>query len=846
MKNRSHINFDIRLDSAFERIDQGVVEVLSLDIFDTLLWRKVPLPQDVFVLLGNKLKREGWLVSAVPAEAFIDFRMNAEKIARTKKKESTEVNLREIYWELSGLFVQISIEQMVEGVKGITDPSDVDDLISIELDIEKQLLQFDDNIVNLIEYAHNSGVKVVLVSNTYFSQDNIETFLKFRPEVYQLISDFFISSEYGVGKEDGLFAKMIEKLTIAPDKILHIGDHFELDYKKPKTYKIPTIYYPKYDDHITECLNREWEKSDVTIKQALLDDYEGDFGLTSLRSKLCYQRTNTNVSDDDTFFWKYGATVLGPCLAGFTHWVYDRCKELNETKVFCLMREGRLYHQMINAYAPYYPQHAIDSKELWLSRRFTTSACIFYGTAEEIFSATKSPLFSPFTVEEFCQYLGIDISKAEKLLTMRFVKLSEPEVSYEVSSYLSGHEELKDQIIQNSAEKRKRLLHYLSGFVDLSKTNQLTLIDIGWAGTIQGALQAILQLSGYETKVNGLYLATSSSSQMALMKGFNREGYLFQAGFPEAEYKVAFEGHYALEQSATTGLGPLIDITEDGEIITDDIQINSLQEKQSSMMQKGILDFCHVLGRHTQKTSWKPDSEKLIAQLRNILVKAAGRPTRAEAKAMGEWYHDHVSGKDTSLHVLGKNEYYERYIKDMLPTYAYKDLEVAWPAAYAAQQSKYLAQTAFVSRSKIIPRKCLLSLDQIPFAIYIDYGKGFSSKPTSQLSLRSNANRSFYAYEKITSTKKPIKKIRLELLCPDSFIRITSLRMRLDYMDTPETEILTFFGEDTHETRIDCSYPKKEEGLFTSEKAPLVLTHSFEKPNIYLVQVDICFSTFPI
>ncbi len=75
-------NTDSRLISAYEAIDSGKVEILSLDIFDTLLWRKTATFKDLFFILGRRLKNEGWFIPGVRAENFCELRVLAKHKAQ--------------------------------------------------------------------------------------------------------------------------------------------------------------------------------------------------------------------------------------------------------------------------------------------------------------------------------------------------------------------------------------------------------------------------------------------------------------------------------------------------------------------------------------------------------------------------------------------------------------------------------------------------------------------------------------------------------------------------------------------------------------------------------------------
>jgi hypothetical protein len=73
---------DQRLIPAYEAFTAGHQKILSLDIFDTLLWRRVPEPSDVFLLLGQKLLNAGRLALHISPVAFAELRRFAQTSAR--------------------------------------------------------------------------------------------------------------------------------------------------------------------------------------------------------------------------------------------------------------------------------------------------------------------------------------------------------------------------------------------------------------------------------------------------------------------------------------------------------------------------------------------------------------------------------------------------------------------------------------------------------------------------------------------------------------------------------------------------------------------------------------------
>ena len=149
---------DRRLREARSLIASGSVSVLSLDVFDTLLWRTVPRPTDAFLLLGYQLARQNRLHPTIDPHAFRRLRIEAEARAREYRRAAghgTEVFLEDI-WNQIGSNVVTGAEP--------------EWLAHEETELERRITFPDLDIVALATQARTSGCEVVFVSNTYFSQ----------------------------------------------------------------------------------------------------------------------------------------------------------------------------------------------------------------------------------------------------------------------------------------------------------------------------------------------------------------------------------------------------------------------------------------------------------------------------------------------------------------------------------------------------------------------------------------------------------------------------------------------------------------------------------------------------
>src|SRR5438132_10606929 len=94
---------DVTLKRLLAAIEGGAADLISIDIFDTLLWRTLPYPTDAFHLLGRRLRQLRMLGPDVSPDLFWRLRQLAEVRAREHREgrgEGPEVILVEIYEEL--------------------------------------------------------------------------------------------------------------------------------------------------------------------------------------------------------------------------------------------------------------------------------------------------------------------------------------------------------------------------------------------------------------------------------------------------------------------------------------------------------------------------------------------------------------------------------------------------------------------------------------------------------------------------------------------------------------------------------------------------------------------------
>ena len=224
MNKREKYQEDSYWDKTFEQLCEEIDkhEVISFDVFDTLIMRDVLRPVDIFGLTAKmtdgKETPEGWQ----------KIRVLAEKMCRTEKDEPF---LKDIYEYASRHFN--------------IDCQTADKLRKKEWELEKRFILQRKKMIDAYWYALDRHKKVILTSDMYLTETEIRELLS----ICGINNDvpLLVSSEEKVSKEGGHLYKIIkEKYPL--ESILHIGDDSKIDGYMAEKQKIDSfIIRSSYD-----------------------------------------------------------------------------------------------------------------------------------------------------------------------------------------------------------------------------------------------------------------------------------------------------------------------------------------------------------------------------------------------------------------------------------------------------------------------------------------------------------------------------------------------------------------------------------------------------------------------
>ncbi|GAA8603166.1 HAD-IA family hydrolase [Helicobacter pylori] len=223
------IEKELASNSYLYRVQNGVYQLYSFDVFDTLLMRKVAEPKAIFALMQERIK--GLDFPLALKENFAKLRVETEGYYyhNVCKKDFMDVCFEEIY-DLLALNFSLSSKQ-----KEI--------LMNLEIEVERENFVPIEKNIKLLEKMVEMKKNLILVSDMYFNAKQIRQFLLPFSKVFADIF-IYVSSEYRKKKNNGaLFKIIMRQRKIKPEFWLHFGDNFLIDCVEAKKLGINFHYY---------------------------------------------------------------------------------------------------------------------------------------------------------------------------------------------------------------------------------------------------------------------------------------------------------------------------------------------------------------------------------------------------------------------------------------------------------------------------------------------------------------------------------------------------------------------------------------------------------------------------
>lgn len=585
------------------------VKILSLDCFDTLLWRKVQKPTDVFFELQHRpaFRRVGLDAGQ---------RIRAERLARRL------AFIQSGNWEttLAAIF-----KIAVPDADGNTIAALEEEELQAECDACFPLPE----AVALLRSAKAEGVPVVIVSDTYLREAQLRHLLAscLPADAYEAITRVVVSCEHGTSKGQALFESLLRKGILPREETLHVGDNPKADLLAPLQSGIRARVLHRFPQARAERMH------DRANAWRLVDPgADGDHGMPSpWHSTLA--RLEYDTSDPAR---ELGLTSLGPMMHGFASWILaQRSKAIDsgrKLKIAFLMRDG---------YLPWRACNAIAGEEIgkciYISR-FSAFAAGFR-TIEDIdrYLAMNAKVRN---LDIILKQLGIRGALANEILR----KVERAGGSREIFISQLRSPAIVERITRWSAGFRERMRRHLEAELDLRPGETLAFVDLGYFGNIQRALAPVMREEWGVELLGWYFLCYPQASAEA---GESRLALIDHARHGEQTLRALLPFMATLETLCTAATGSIRDYEEDGTPILEQQLIHSRQEQSVACIQDQALEFVRMAVAPGQPASPEQLRDATLAEL----VRLFYLPSRHELEIFASFSMDENLGSDVSVKI---------------------------------------------------------------------------------------------------------------------------------------------------------------------------------------------------
>ena len=291
-----------------EQVTDAVVnsDVVSFDVFDTIIQRRTLEPGDVFHVVANRAKAAG-----LPADHFAHLRVEAERALDLP-------NIYEIYETLKDRCGWSDEEKQT--------------MLNLELSVERQVIVPRTEVIELLKFAIEQGKTVVLTSDMYLPEPLLRQILT--DNGIEGYSKLFVSCDVRKSKYDGLYEKLLS-LCEDKEKILHIGNDVQSDGKCCDQYGISRIILPSA---LELAYAGKWRNS-IRCTRSLMERCLIGMAISDL-FRDPFRNPNLQEVSPEERLRRFAVGVTGPLVTGYMTWLVNKLRENEIDRVLFFSRDG--------------------------------------------------------------------------------------------------------------------------------------------------------------------------------------------------------------------------------------------------------------------------------------------------------------------------------------------------------------------------------------------------------------------------------------------------------------------------------------------------------------------------
>lgn len=551
-KQQKNLSDDER-NISMERVKAAIncADIVSFDIYDTLLMRLVCSPSDVFKLI--ELRLEHINKRKIP---FREMRNNA--VGELEKENYT-------------------LEEVYDRMREIYPNEDTLSFQKIELEVESAVTVGRKDMIKIYQYAIEQHKDIYILSDMYLPLDFLLNILA-QNGVDIDKGHLWISGEISASKNDKNMWKRYMENVVKEKKALHIGDSAKADIEYAKEAGIQTLKIASAADMLKEIVPIEiWANmnslyASITTGIVVNELFNSPFSWNGMDEKFCIHTCR-----------QFGRIVFGNVVLTYLLWLLEESHKRQISKLIFLSRDGYFLQQdYLKLVCKLHLKSAPEAEYMYISRKAVLTLA---AKDEKAFST----LLGFSYIGNFRNYLKdrFDVD------TMEDDEHAEREIQLP-----NDQDKIKDwikpylnKIYETINSHCKRYSDYINEFTWDSAT---AIVDICYTGTIQYWLAKILNMD-----LTGFYCVANVSDENPF-KANNEMITCFQKEDDcLAETSALWKNHKIVESFFTAPYGMMKSMNRFGEFITYETSNNQKYFIQRELINEGcneyIADYVQLL-----------------------------------------------------------------------------------------------------------------------------------------------------------------------------------------------------------------------------------------------------------
>lgn len=435
-------------------------DVISFDVFDTLIYRYLARPTDVFYFIGEKLN-------------YPDYR---------KLRTEAEVQARKEKHRMSGTY-EVNLDEIADTLCSITG-LDKNLVIEEELKAEKNFCYANPYMKKVWEGLLQRGKKPIILSDMYLSENYMRELLC---SCGYDVSDteIIVSCDILKSKSEGNVYKLLKEMKAESGSFAHIGDNEHSDISNA-------------------------EKAGITAFRCVNPDNRGNPYRTGEMSPLVRSAWAGLVNKKmygmekayDKYF-SYGYNCGGLLIYGYAQFIEKLAKEKDIDKILFLSRDGYIVREVYNRYIG-----RCENEYIYWSRSLGTIA-----NAEKM----RNDLTDKYIYQKIS-----DNKKVSEVLCEMGLESLQDSLGIDKNRTLddSTARALGKQIYENwdkvsplLGKEKENALCYVSDIIRDAK--RILLVDCGWAGSGYFSLSSVIKQINPDCEVFGALCATNNAYHLS-------------------------------------------------------------------------------------------------------------------------------------------------------------------------------------------------------------------------------------------------------------------------------------------------------------------------------------------